>query len=546
MNKKDLFELLEKLCEKSSKEQIKKFLFRVIEKLSNNQSKEIIELINEVFKDEMQSINLGDLDRIIEKIEEQFDLIDAYELQFHSETYETGDYDYYGDDYETRYYDSENISSIILDAYNLASILIAKKDYRNARKLLDLIVFTNYSVLEDDTYDILDYEINDIVFFGLASIDINKICLTLLYITLLISDNKFEEIYNYYKLYTFRDIKLEDSFDLGLEKIKNLDIFLQKWIQFLSQKNDDISLNLLINSLEYSNYDNYKKVLEMNKKTHPKLCILILKKIYELKKYKEIIEIGKSLINDVDDSIRRDIALLVAESYKEINLNFDISEYLYVAFKSSHNVPDLIRIINNDYLLKYKEEIDTIKDNPYKNIDDKVVVLFSYFLGEFDAFFNYFKDNQEYLGWTYSDMNTYVYLALFLLCNSNKTEIKEELVNSISFDIGLIDDYNLYNADERKIECFEILNLWKKHFNISYKTQQNYIKWLEEIVAKRVDAIVSNQHRGSYHKAAFLVCVLDECLDNLNIKDKGEIITFYEKKYFRYTAFRKEINKYKK
>ena len=56
---------------------------------------------------------------------------------------------------------------------------------------------------------------------------------------------------------------------------------------------------------------------------------------------------------------------------------------------------------------------------------------------------------------------------------------------------------------------------------------------------------MSNQHRGSYHKAAFLVCILDECLENLNIKNKGEIIALYENKYLRYTAFKKEINKYK-
>ena len=212
MNKKDLYELLEDLCEKSSKEQIKKFLFRVIEKLSDSQNKEIIELINEVFKDEIQSINLGDLDKTIEKIEEQFDLINVGKLQFHSETYETDDYDYFGDNYETSYYDSENISSIILNAYNLASILITKKDYRNARKLLDLVVFTTYFVLEDDSMDILEYEISDIISYKLVNLDINKICLTLLFITILISDNKFEEIYNYYKLGVFRNIKLEDIF----------------------------------------------------------------------------------------------------------------------------------------------------------------------------------------------------------------------------------------------------------------------------------------------------------------------------------------------
>ena len=545
MNKKDLYELLEELCEKSSKEQIKKFLFRVIDKLSDSQNKEMIELINEVFKGEIQSINLADLDKTIEKIEEQFDLINDGKLHFHCETYETYDYDYFGDSYETSYYDSENISGIILNAYNLASILITKKDYKNTRKIFDLIVFTNYSVLEDDSNDILDYEINDIISFELVNVDINRICLTLLFITMLISDNKLEEIYNYYKLYVFKNIKLEDSFSLGIEKIKDLDIFLQNWIQFLSQKNDDISFNLLINSLEYSNYDNYKKVLEMNKVTHPNLCIVILKKIYEFKNYKEVIEIGESIINDVDDSIKRDIALLIAESYKKFDLDFDISQYLYIAFEASHNVSDLIRIINNDYLVKYKEEIDIIKENPPKNLNNNVIILFSYFLGEFDNFLNFFKDNKEYLGWTYSNMNTYVELALFLLCDWNETEIKKKLASSICFDIGIGDDYNLYNADERGIEYFKILNVWKKHFTISNKIKYDYISWLEETVAKRVDAIVSNQYRGSYYKAAFLVCILDECLENLNIKNKGEIIALYEKKYLRYTAFRKEINKYK-
>ena len=545
MNKKDLDELLDELCEKSSKERIKTFLFRVLEKLSDSQNKEIIELINEVFKDEIQNINLDDLDRTIEKIEEQFDLINDGELQFHCETYETGDYDYYGDDYETRYYDSENVSSIILNAYNLASILIAKKDYKNAKKILDLIIYTHYFVLEDDSFDILIYDIDTIISFELVNLDINKICLTLLLITILISKNKFEEIYNYYKFYIFKDIKLEDSFSLGLEKIKDLDKFLKNWIQFLSQKNDDISFKLLINYLEYSNYDNYKKMLEMNKVTHPKLCIIILKKIYELKKYEEVIEICESIINEVDDSIRRDIALLLAESYKKFDSDFDISELLYIAFESSHDESDLIRIINNDYLEKYKEEIDFIKKDPCKNVNGNALVLFSYFLGEFDVFFNFFKDNQEYLGWTYSDMNTYVELMLFLLCNYNETKIKMKLAKSICFDIGINDDYNLYNADEKGIEYFKILNVWKKHFTISDKIKQDYISWLEKTIAKRVDAIVSNQHRGSYHKAAFLVCSLDECLENLNIKNKGEIIAFYEKKYFRHIAFKKEINKYK-
>ncbi len=546
MNKKELYELLLELCEKGSKEQIKKLLLSVIKKMPDSQNKEIAELINEVFKDETQSINLGDLDRKIEKIEKQFDLINSGKLKFHCETYETGDYDYWDDEYKTRYYDPENVSSIILNAYNLAFILFAQKDYRNVRKILDLIVFTNYSVLEDYCNDILDYEIIDIVSFKLINIDINKMCLTLLFITILVSNNNFEEIYNYYKLYTFSDIKLEDSFSFGLERIKDFDMFLQNWTQFLSQKDDNISFDLLINSLEYSNYDNYKEVLQMNKVTHPELCEFILKKIYELKKYKEVIKIGESIINDLDDNIRRNIALLIAESCKKIDLNSDISKYLYTALESNHNISDLIRIINNDYLVKYKDEIDIIKRDPYKSFDSNTKVLFSYFLGEFDMFLNFFKDNQEYLGWTYSNMNIYVELMFFLLCDWNETELKKKLARLICFEMGINDDdyYILYNAFEGEIDYFKILNVWKKHIIIPDKIKQDYVNYLKETVEKRVHAIVSNQHRGSYHKAAFLVCILDECLENLKIKNKGEIIAFYENKYSKYVAFKKEINNY--
>ena len=82
-------------------------------------------------------------------------------------------------------------------------------------------------------------------------------------------------------------------------------------------------------------------------------------------------------------------------------------------------------------------------------------------------------------------------------------------------------------------------------YNISNKIKKEYIDWLENTVYKRVDAIVSNKYRCSYGKAAFLVCIFDECMENLKIKNKGEIIEFYENKYLRYTAFKKEINKYK-
>lgn len=543
MDNDSLYDLLDELLEKASKEQIKMFLINVINKFPDNKNKEIFSLVNEIFSDEIQEISLKDFDKKIKSIERQFDLINNYELQFHCETYETGDYEYWDEIYETCYYDPENIGSIVTKAYNLANILVTKKDYKNAKRILDLIIFTTYSVVDDASYDILDYGISDIISFDLIEIDLNKICLTVLYITLLISNNKCEDIYKYYETYMFDNIRLEDSLQMGANNLKDMDIFWKNWIEYLSKKDDSKAYKLLTEALAYNNCEHYKEVLELNKKTHPELYLFVFDYLKRLNKYEEIIEIGKSVLDDMNDDIKNQIALLVATSYKKLDSNYDISYYLYIAFLSNQSVSNLIRIINNGYLEKYKKEIELIKDDPYKNDND--FVLLYYFLGEFDTFLSFFKDNSEYLGWSYSRMNTYVELMIFLLCNEYETDIKKKLASSICFLIGINDNYNLYNASERGVDYLKILNAWKSHFVISNDTKEVYVAWLEEAVRKRVDAIVSNQHRGSYNKAAFLVCIFDECLENLKVKNKGEIIEFYERKYLKYRAFKKELNTYK-
>ena len=341
----------------------------------------------------------------------------------------------------------------------------------------------------------------------------------------------------------FNNIKIEDSFQIGKNNLKNLDVFWGNWIKYLSKKDDCIAYKLLTEALEYTNYEHYKEVLELNKKTHTKLYLFVFDYLKGLNRYEEIIEIGNSVLDDMKDEEKNQIALLVATSYKKLDSNYDISNYLYIAFLSNHSISNLIRIINNGYLNKYKKEIDSIKEDPYKNEEN--FGLLRYFLGEFDIFFNFFKGNNKYLGWTYSKMNIYVELMIFLLCNERESDIKKKLASKICFDIGINDNYKLYNADERGIEYFEILSICKKHYNISNKIKKEYIDWLENTVYKRVDAIVSNKYRCSYGKAEFLVCIFDECMENLKIKNKGEIIEFYENKYLRYTAFKKEINKYK-
>lgn len=87
-----------------------------------------------------------------------------------------------------------------------------------------------------------------------------------------------------------------------------------------------------------------------------------------------------------------------------------------------------------------------------------------------------------------------------------------------------------------------IFQCWKKHFEITDK--EKYINWLIDIIDKRVAAIVTNDHRKSYFKAAILVVALGETLESNNVENKEEFINSYHKKYIRRSSFRKELNKY--
>lgn len=51
--------------------------------------------------------------------------------------------------------------------------------------------------------------------------------------------------------------------------------------------------------------------------------------------------------------------------------------------------------------------------------------------------------------------------------------------------------------------------------------EEFYLKWCSDEIGCRIDAIVSNQHRGSYHKAAGLLAAMAETLANREEKQEG-------------------------
>ena len=73
--------------------------------------------------------------------------------------------------------------------------------------------------------------------------------------------------------------------------------------------------------------------------------------------------------------------------------------------------------------------------------------------------------------------------------------------------------------------------------------QAEALSWSLDVAGQRVSAIVSQQHRGSYGKAAVLVAA---CAETLRLRGKaqeaGELLNDVRNRFPRHRAFQAELN----
>ena len=527
-------------------EELKDVINNVIRKIPENKYEEVINIFNVV-----NNSNEQEIVNKIQEYQEKFELIDNFELYFHASGYEDyGDsYSPWGDDWIWEYSDEDNVGSLIEEAIILGIDLTNQKQYKYAKELFDLVLYANYQVLDDDGGDYFEISLTELKENHLININVNTVCLYAIYATYQYADDysKARIIYEYFKNENFKDISIEDSFKLGVEVLKETDKFWNNWISLLLSKSGNKEYRLLKEALDYTNYKNYEKYIDKLSQNHPKIYIDIFNYLIKENKIDEIINIGNKVLSllNKDLIIRNDIALYLAK-YDETNKE----KYIIESFKSNTDVPNLLRIINNGYYSKYKNEIDKIicvkdKGKTYfeineleKNIINKEDYDYlKFFTGNFEYFFDECTKTNTSLGWSVSPIQYNVYLWLLYFNRNNNSKVYNSIIYSTFDELGFKEDMLFLDNDYKLI-----FNKWKINFEINNKDK--YIDWLQSIIEKRVDAIVSNGHRGSYFKAALLVVAFAEVLESNNIQQKQEFVNKYHQKYSRHSSFRKELNKY--
>ena len=545
MNSKEFYETIKEKLNNLELFEIKEFVCNLIRKIPDDKYDEVLAML-----DFENTYDVLDIEKKIEEFKEKFHKIDECEFHFYASGYEDYDgYDYWGDNWVWEYYDEDNLGGLIESAYLYAMNLVNKRLYNYAKQLLDLIIFTYYQAYDADAGEFYDLSLTDLSHHHLIQIDVDTLCLYAIYATYQMSeDSPVQKMHDYFQNEAFRNIHVEDSFSLGSEVLKDTDEFWREWIIFLSNTPGKTEYRLLKEAFvcnSYANYDDYIETIACN---HPQIILDLFNYLNSQERVKELLEVGRKVLQYIDDKllIKSDILLYLASFDDSIR-----KKCIFEAFQSNSNVANLLRIINNGYLDDYKEELNRFlkydeKDNrlPFddelkeNHVTKDTYYYLQFFLGNFDVFYQECLQHNVSLGWSHSFIDIAVKLWLLLFMN-NRSKICDVLLNEVLFGLGIKDSIEFLDYD-----YYTIFSKWKSHFEV--KQSLEVLNWLQQLIQKRVDAIVSGQHRKSYFKVARLVIALGQDLEDNGVMLSEKFINNYHIQYCKYRAFRTELNKYGK
>jgi hypothetical protein len=249
--------------------------------------------------------------------------------------------------------------------------------------------------------------------------------------------------------------------------------------------------------------------------------------------YDEIVAVALKGLKNTDEKLESRAALAnLLASVTQAAGNEDLFEYAIIErFRSKPSLinfipvietgkPDVVAnsIINLD---SYQRSIDNLGSSHL--YEDYFVI---HFLNkDYDMVFDAFNKDRKSLGWSSSLKRITIPLFIGLLTGFNEeaVTIKKMIVEKVP---EIADFYKLLKV------------------NVGAVTPEQDRIWRERCIKEaenRIDAIVSEKHRGSYSKAAQLLVAISEMILFRDEAEPLKLLEKYKERYLRYTAFRGEV-----
>jgi hypothetical protein len=262
-------------------------------------------------------------------------------------------------------------------------------------------------------------------------------------------------------------------------------------------------------------------------KTHPVLYCALVESTLSRGDYDDAIKTADtalSVVGSKGDRIR--LADLKHEAGKATGEITALRSAAMQGFKASLSLKHFLR------LWKYGDE--AIKAEAIKTFREKMgdchdVVHIFFVIGAYGELWDMVKVDKESLGWSSSDKGKAFPLFIALLTNDRPLRECTRL--------GI--EMKMY-GDEEISGFIELIN--NRAEALPSDDRERYYIWCVNEIENRVEGIVRNQHRGSYHKAALLVMSMAETISATESHAAArQYIDRYKAKYPRHRSFLTEV-----
>lgn len=549
-----------------SEEEIKEWLKNYARTIQEEGREEFLKQ----FGNKKRTSHKAELDAVIEWCE----MIEEREYTLVCHGYEEyGSSSYWDNDWIYEYEDYCGIGDHIKRFYELAEKCVYDKDYKTAStiylRLGDLIVTAD----DEDSEDSIELTIEELVKEELVSLNLKKIALFTLYSTYqaVKMKERASKLYVLFSKKMFKDIKLEDMMTVGTEPLEDFDSFVELWIAYLREQNDNYTSGLLREAVVYRYGE--EGLLEEAKRSanqHPLLYIEQLEKYYNSCRWEKLYREGKEalVLMKRNMEIRGCAARLTAAGARALGKTKEVKYACIEAFYSEYSSGNYLRMITCKGITEAEksEALNYLEDNYLKDVNKtgrdtlhdsygyswlksrdtdayklhKIeYITIEFFSNNFDFVLKECKKQKEALGWTGEYIGLGVLLLLFV---SYKGDVYPSGIQAV---MRVIQSQINYNNKYNEPDFENAARVWADQIKLDAGMEKKILKYLQETIDARVKAIVSGKHRKSYHSAAMLAAALGEAEESMGIVNgKEQRIQMYLNQFPKHRAFKDEMKKY--
>lgn len=287
----------------------------------------------------------------MEFLRERMDQIDEGELYLDADEYEDYSDSYWDREWITDYYDNQGVGEKVQFMIRFAQDCVDDRKYQEANDIFEWLWEMSVSVGLEYEGDPVDLELlseNKII-----HADLEQLALLTLYADYQIQEpeNRAEDMYLYFSIYTFSKIRIQDMFCIGREKLEGTEQFWKDWIALLKTKSGETESRLLQEAVMHQEgIEGLVKIADENCDMHPSLYLSAMQEYNQKHEYLQIEKIGDRAVEKIDSGlkIRSRIALKAAYAASCLGHTEKQMQFCWECFRSDSTDRNFLRLFGTE------------------------------------------------------------------------------------------------------------------------------------------------------------------------------------------------------